>query len=249
MRIVLNNKYESLRGWVEQLPSSFDTLGELLYDARNRIRSITPDVAGWNSDEALVVKRFHTPFLPNRVVYSCLREPKAARAYFNAVCLLQKGIATPEPIGFILCGKYLLQESFLITRQSPLPHLMREFTLNYRTELDDLIRPFARFTARMHQADVLHMDYSPGNILWNKTEDGYIFEVIDINRMRIGRKVTLQEGCNSMRRICARTAFFKVFADEYAHARGFDKAETERLILYYRDHFWDKGKKAQYEYD
>jgi Ser/Thr protein kinase RdoA (MazF antagonist) len=126
---------------------------------------------------------------------------------------------------------------------------MREFTLNYRPELDDLIRPFARFTARMHQADVLHMDYSPGNILWNKTEDGYIFEVIDINRMRIGRKVTLQEGCNSMRRICARTAFFKVFADEYAHARGFDKAETERLILYYRDHFWDKGKKAQYEYD
>ena len=249
MRLVLNNKYELLREWLNRLPETFDMQGEMIYDARNQIRRIVPCIAEWSEEEPLIVKRFHRPIFPNRVIYSCLREPKAARAYYNAVSLLQKGIATPEPIAFILCGKHLLSESYLITRESRLPHLMREFTLDYRPELNDLIRPFARFTARMHEADVLHLDYSPGNILWDKKGDDYIFEVIDINRMRIGKKVTLQEGCQSMRRICARTEFFKVFADEYAQARGYDSAETERWILYYRDRFWDKGRKARYDYD
>ncbi|MCR4664645.1 MAG: tyrosine protein kinase [Paludibacteraceae bacterium] len=248
MREVVNSQYELLRKWVDSLPAEFDKSGEVIYDARNQIRRIVPKEDGWGN-EALTVKRFHTPLLPNRVVYSCMREPKAARAYYNAVTLLQRGIATPEPVAFVLCGRYLLRESYLVTRESRLTHLMRDFTLNYRPELDELIRPFARFTARMHEQRVLHLDYSPGNILWDKKDDEYLFEVIDINRMRIGKEVTLRDGCESMRRICARTSFFKVFADEYARARGFDAEETERMILHYRDRFWDNGKKAKYEYD
>ena len=247
MRLVLNSKYECLRTWLEWLPSGFDQSGEMVYDARNSIRSIVPQADGWG-EEALMVKRFHTPSFPNSLVYSFLREPKAVRAYNNAVNLLDRGIATPEPVAFVLCGGLLLKESYLVTRASGLSHLMREFTLAYRPELDALIRPFARFTARMHEAGVLHLDYSPGNILWDKKGDEYLFEVVDINRMRIGRKVTLREGCKSMRRICARTSFFREFADEYARVRGYAPAEAERWILHYRDLFWDNGKKARYEY-
>lgn len=249
MQSVVNGKYEVLRSWISELPALFDTSGEVIYDARNRIRRIVPDVEEWQPSEPLIVKRFHKPLFPNRVVYSCLREPKAARAYYNGISLLQKGIGTPEPIGFVLCGGWLLGESYMITKESRLEHLMREFTLDYREELEALIRPFARFTARMHDAGVLHLDYSPGNILWDRTEDGYAFEVIDINRMRIGKEVTLREGCKSMRRICARTAFFRVFAEEYAAARGSDKNETEHWVLHYRDLFWDKGRKARYDYE
>ena len=178
----MNSKYEVLREWVSRLPETFDGSGEVIYDARNRIRRIMPDAEGWKNGEALIVKRFHKPLLPNRVVYSCLREPKAARAYYNGISLLQKGIGTPEPIGFVLCGGWLLGESYLITSESRMGHLMREFTLDYREELDEVIRPFARFTARMHEAGVLHLDYAPGNILWDKGEDGYRFISITSNR-------------------------------------------------------------------
>lgn len=245
----MNSKYEFLREWLSVLPEEFDVSGEVIYDARNRICRMLPNAEGWGKDEKLIVKRLHTPAFPNRLVYSFFREPKAERAYSNAVSLLERGIATPEPVAYLLCGCMLLGVSYLITKESRLKHLMREFTLDYHPELDDLIRPFARFTAKMHDAGVLHLDYSPGNILWDKMKDGYAFEVIDINRMRIGKEVTLREGCKSMRRICARTSFFREFAEEYAAARGFDKVETERWILYYRDQFWNKGEKARYDYE
>lgn len=250
MKFVLNEQYESQREWLEHLPQTFGYTGEIVYDARNQIRRIN----------GLMVKRFHIPSLFNRIIYTYFRTPKAARAYQNGLYLLSHGISTPVPIAYLLDGTHLLRESYLITKESRLPHLMREFTLDYRPELDELIRPFARFTARMHNAKILHLDYSPGNILWDKIsstspsvgtekEEDYRFEVIDINRMMVGKEVSLQAGCKSMRRICARTSFFRIFADEYARVRGFDPIETEQTILYYRDRFWANGEKARYQYD
>ena len=258
MCITVHPRYEYLRTWIADLPRTFAVSGEVIYDGRNQLRRMA--VSDSHSDEAvsLVVKQFHRPAFPNSIIYGCLREPKASRAYRNALYLQQQGIGTPEPIAYVLCGKGLLAESYLITRESRLPHLMREFTLNYTPALDKLIRPFARFTARMHEAGILHLDYSPGNILWDKNPtygkddtaaEPYVFEVIDINRMRVGRPVTLREGCESMRRICARRSFFDVFADEYALVRGYDQTECSRWIHYYRDRFWDHGRKAQYEYN
>ena len=45
------------------------------------------------------------------------------------------------------------------------------------------------YTAVMHEREVLHLDYSPGNILWDKDDEGYHFTVVDINRMRFGKVV------------------------------------------------------------
>lgn len=258
MRITVHPRYEYLRTWIADLPRTFAVSGEVIYDGRNQLRRIFVPSSFSTDSLPLVVKQFHRPALPNRFIYTYLREPKASRAYRNALYLQQQGIGTPEAIAYVLCGKGLLAESYLVTRESRLPHLMREFTINYTPALDELIRPFARFTARMHEAGILHLDYSPGNILWDKNPDygkgdsaaePYVFEVIDINRMRVGRKVTLREGCESMRRICARRSFFDVFADEYALIRGYDKTECSRWIHYYRDLFWNHGRKAQYEYN
>ena len=42
--MMINQKYEHLRGWLEQLPEQFEQLGEVIYDNRNQLRVIqAPD--------------------------------------------------------------------------------------------------------------------------------------------------------------------------------------------------------------
>lgn len=242
--IIINPKYDSLQAWIESLPKEFSTTGETIYDARNQIRRYE------HNGLTLCVKRFHQPRFLNRLIYSFLRPSKARRSYENGLYLLQHGIGTPEPVAYIEEKNWgIMGYSYLVTLQSQLTRLNREFTLNYTPQLDDTIRPLARFTAKMHNEGILHYDYSPGNILWDYVNGAYRFEVVDINRMRIGQPVTLKEGAESLRRICARTYFFTTFADEYATARGFNKDDCTTWILYYRNRFWQNGQKAQYDYD
>ena len=53
---------------------------------------------------------------------------------------------------------------------------------------------FAEFTARLHEAGILHLDYSPGNILYDKIGEEYHFSLVDINRMHFG-EVDIKKGC------------------------------------------------------
>ena len=51
---------------------------------------------------------------------------------------------------------------------------------------EDRLLAFARYTAALHQAGILHLDYSPGNILIHHNEiDGYSFSLVDVNRMQL----------------------------------------------------------------
>ena len=244
MKIVLNPAYEALQAWVESVPQLFAQQGKVIYDARNQIRLLkAPD------GTETCIKRFHAPRLLNRYIYRYLRDSKAKRSYENGLYLLAHGVGTPEPIAYI--EEYQgggLGYSYLITRPSELTRLNREFTLSYTPELEDTIRPLARFTAHMHNEGILHLDFSPGNILWDTVDGEYRFEVIDINRMVFG-PVSLKEGCRSIRRLCARSRFFDTFADEYAKARHLDAEQCLYWIHYYRDRFWHHGKKANYQYD
>lgn len=243
MKIVINPKYEPLREWISAIPTLFAQEGKVIYDARNQIRLLTsPD------GRETCIKRFHIPRLLNKYIYRW-RDSKAKRSYENGLHLLAHEVGTPEPIAYIeeyQCGG--LGYSYLITLPSHLTRLHREFTLDYKPELDQTIRPLARFTAHMHEQGILHLDFSPGNILWDKVDGEYRFEIIDINRMVFG-PVSMKAGCRSLRRICARRSFFDVFADEYAKARHMDATQCRYWIHYYRDQFWKHGKKANYQYD
>ena len=242
--IVINPTYEPLREWIETLPAIFAQQGEVIYDERNQIRSFTaPD------DTKVCVKRFHVPRFLNKYIYHYLRDSKAKRAYLNGLYLIAHQVGTPEPIAYI--EEYSgggLGFSYLVTKMSTLKHLHREFTYAYTPALDATIRPLARFTAHMHEEGILHLDFSPGNILWDIEDGKYRFEVVDTNRMVFGR-VSMKEGCRSIRRLCAQSSFFDEFADEYAQARHMDPTQCRYWIHYYRDRFWHNGKKANYRYD
>ena len=53
-------------------------------------------------------------------------------------------------------------------------------------ECKDVVKAFAQYTARLHEAGILHRDYSPGNILFDKIDGEYQFSLVDINRMSFG---------------------------------------------------------------
>lgn len=232
MRIVINSTYQYLREWIESVPDIFARQGEVIYDARNQIRVMqTPD--GTN----VCVKRFHKPRFLNRIVYTFFCSPKAKRAYDNALILKQLGVATPEPVAYILCGNGLLNESYLITIQSPLKHTFYEFRNGVIAGKETLIQAFARFSSHMHDAGVLPLDYSPGNILYDRVDGEWRFELVDINRMRFGC-VSDRQGCRNFCRLWGKTDFFEALAPAYAQARKIDEAHCRKWILEARNHFW-----------
>lgn len=232
MQVVLNPKYQYLRPWIEALPERFGYEGKVIYDARNQIRVIPADGLMLN------VKRFCVPIWINRFVYKTFRKPKAVRAYENARVLQENGIATPEPIAYILTYKRgLLAESYLITVQIAFSRMFYEFGEHPLAGSEDIIKNFVHFTARMHELGIYHKDFSPGNILFGQVNGEWQFSVVDINRMKFG-KIDIKKGCAAFARLWGNVAMMKLIAREYAADRHFDASLCEQLILKYWREFW-----------
>ena len=234
--MLINKKYEHLRTWLERLPEEFERLGKVIYDKCNQLSVIeAPDGTLVN------VKRYCETHIVNRVVYSLgIRQPKGLRAFLYPARLLERGINTPEAIAYIeqrTCG--LLGLSYFVSVQSPLKHTLYEFGNAQEGTYEDIAEALGRFTAMMHDREVLHLDYSPGNILWDKDDECYHFAVVDINRMRFG-KVNMEDGCAALRRLWGPKRFIELIARSYARARGFDEEEAVRLTMQARTAFWTR---------
>lgn len=234
----INKKYEHLRDWIATLPERFESEGEHVYGGkRNWIKKFTaPD------GTVLNVKRYHRPRFINLLVYSFgLRKPKGQRAWEYPAEIYKRGFDTPEPVAYIEQRQgMLLGYSYFVSLQCPYRHDMYEFGNARKGTYEDFCSAFGRYTARLHNAGILHRDYSPGNILWDKDENGnFVFSLVDINRLQIG-PVSKKQGCANFARLWGSMRFFMLTARSYATARGYDINETERLITAARKKFWTK---------
>ncbi len=237
MKIILNPAFESLRAFVESIPQIFEKEGRTIYEGRNEIKVF--QVNGMEVN----VKRYRVPILLNRVVYSFFRKTKGIRAFSYPLQILNKGFETPEPIAYIeikKCG--LIHHSFFISMQSPYAHTFYEFGNATAEQYKEIAKAFASYTAKLHDAQIYHKDYSPGNILFDKIDGEYHFSLVDINRMSFG-EVSMQKGCANFARLWGNTGFFELLATEYAKARGLDTKECIRLVLDARRKFWIKFRK------
>lgn len=226
--LIVNPKYELLRSWINRIPQEFSSIGEVIYKDRNEIRRVNHD------GRTYCIKRYHIPRGFNRIIYRFFRKPKAVRAYEYANRLRQLSIETPEPVGVILCDDGF---SYLVTPMSALKRNFYEFRDGKIEGKEDIIRAFVRFTADAHRKDVIHKDYSPGNILFDKVNGEWRFEMVDINRMRFG-KVDMRKGCANFCRLWGKRDFFETLSDEYAKVMGYDSQECLSEILKSRKRFW-----------
>lgn len=248
LNITLSSKYQHWQDVLLAIPGRMDNEGTWIYGGnRNLIKSFkAPD------GTELVVKRYHKPKGINLFVYSWnIRKPKGVRAYSYAALLNERGINTPEPVAYIehrSCG--LLQDSYLITLQCPYSHRLYEMGNATSEVYEPMAMALAAFTAHMHDKEVLHLDYSPGNILWDKDKDGnYMFSIVDINRMRFGH-VSMEEGCKNFARLWGPKRFIILLARQYAKLRGFNEDAAESITLKARRKFWiHYQKRREIEFD
>lgn len=247
MKIRINKEYEQYRQFIEETPQKFELEGKTIYKSRNEIKCFEV------GDITLNVKSYKIPIFINRIIYTWFRKSKARRAFEYALKLMEKGIKTPTPIAYIEMKKGgLLHRSYFISIHEPLDGCMRifnDFDENNEGKIE-IIKEFARFTAKLHESEVLHYDYSPGNILYGKIaeegENQYTFSLIDINRMQF-RPVSVEMAGENFSRMRGNEEFFRLFATEYALARKsnvelcvanfLEWKEKDRIVRAKRDRF------------
>ena len=175
---------------------------------RNHIRVISPD-----GHLQLNVKRYAIPHWPNRLIYSCFRRPKGLRAFIYPEHLIAAGIDTPAPVAYIeerTAG--IIGYTYFVSLHSELPGRLYELgnARMDRPEHISLARDLARFAARIHEARLTHLDFSPGNVLYETLPDGsHRFALVDINRMRFG-EVDIKRGCANFARLWGQPQLFGI---------------------------------------
>lgn len=229
MKLLLNPAYQELESLLSDLPNAFEKEGKVLYKARNELRIL--DCPNFQ----LNVKRYRKPIFANRVIYTFFRKSKARRAYEYAMILQKKGFGTPEPLAYMeLKSRGLLSDSYFVSKHIAEFRMMREFADGSDiVGREDIVEAFGVFAARLHEAGVLHLDLSIGNILFRKDADGIHFWLVDLNRMRfctIGKDL----GCKNFERLRGSRAFFELLAKTYADERGFDSTDCLFKILGYQ---------------
>lgn len=104
---------------------------------------------------------------------------------------------------------------------------------------EDKLSAFARYTAALHQAGILHLDYSPGNILIHQNDaNEYSFSLVDVNRMQLLSDIDCDTVCRNMCRLCISREVLTYIMTEYASLRGWDVESTVSLALRYSDQFF-----------
>ena len=223
-KIIINNSFEFFEDFILNIQSHFNENTQTIHKARNELKIIS------YQNIQTIVKSFKTPNLLRRVIYTYFRDSKAKKSYDNSI-KLQK--FTPKPIGYIEFFKSrLINESYFISEKFEYDFTIREPLLDDAFEdRDTIFKAFARFTFELHQKNILHQDYSPGNILIKKENDEYIFKVVDINRMEF-RELSLKERLKNFNKLWANDEQITIIAKEYATLSAEDENTCIAMALY-----------------
>lgn len=227
MEIIINPKYAHLEKFINGIPERNYTSDTVYCHRRNVVEKVTVDGV------AMIIKKFKRPTWANMVIYTLFRGDKAMRAFRYSMKLEELGFETAEPIAAISirkCG--LLHTSYYIYKYMPYDQLVKTAELPFEQKAE-IVRQFAHYTYKLHQAGLIHHDYSFTNVLYYSSgRDKYNFALIDINRMSFkGRPLTMPESLGDLRRLSIPFGM-EIFYNEYCGLRGWDpEASFVRVVL------------------
>ncbi len=227
MNIVIAPEYESLRWLIERAPAITDSNNcKVLFNGRNKIVQLEPC-----EGHTLVVKRYKRHDWFKSIVYTLFRPNKARRSFENARELRRRGFETPHEAAYIEVRKHgLITQVYYIcayTAKGPI-----------RTELIDnepfdreLATAYAQYVASLHKAGVLHRDLNPTNVIYEKSAEGYSFELIDINRMQFFDGAVPKAECmENLTLFWWLTDVYRFVLDTYAAACGWTQSDIAQAI-------------------
>lgn len=217
MNIESQTLYAHLQQSFKNIRTIFAGDDHTIHKARNELKIIK--LEGIKT----VVKSFKVPHLLNRIVYTYFRKSKAYKSYHNALRLEQLEISTPKPIAKIeFFESGLLTESYFISEYFDYDFTIRTPLLEPLEYREAIFTAFAAYTYNLYQKGVWHLDYSPGNILIKRLENGYQFSIVDINRMEF-RSISPLEGCENFNKLWASDEELEIMGREYARLSGLDE--------------------------
>jgi serine/threonine protein kinase len=230
---MINPAFEELEARLLEIPSLFEAEGSIIYNERNKIKLF--EVEG----HRICVKRYRRPSLFKRFIYSFFRKPKAVRAFVHSGELIRRGFPSPQPVACFIQKKWgLFCDSYYLSLMVDFPRNMYEFGKGEAAGRGHILRAFARLTAELHEAGILHKDYSPGNILFTISKNGIEFCLIDTNRMSFSDYVSMGKGCANFARLWGNDEVFRMIAREYALSRRLNEAMCCAKILRHHRRFW-----------
>ena len=223
-KYTLNQKHEDSKELLLNIKEFFTNSDKSIHKARNELKVIE-----YNNINT-IVKSFKVPNIINQVVYSFFRGSKAKKSYEYS---LKIGKFAPEPIGYIeFYSLFLLKESYFISEKFDYDFTIREPLLEKDfKERETIFKAFARFTLELHEHNIFHNDYSPGNILIKKEGKEYIFKVVDVNRMKffiMGE----EDRAKNFSKLWADDDILVTMADEYSKHYQCSEAFTSRVLYH-----------------
>ena len=229
MKYQLHEDYQQLSPLIENIEAAFQQSTRILHAERNEIRLVSFD------DTDYVVKSFKVPNAVNRFAYRYLRASKAQRSYDYSRRL--GADVCPEAVAYIEQYKNtLLTKSYFISRHFAYDYSIRPVILEKDFEQRTaILQEFVEFTHQLHQQNILHRDYSPGNILLKKQTDGrHLFKIIDVNRMQF-KTLSLKERLYSFARLMVDNDTMKILIDHYSPLIQKPKDELLDIAIGYRE--------------
>jgi serine/threonine protein kinase len=212
--------YSYLQETFKNIRSIFSGDTHSIHKARNELKIIELDGI------KTVVKSFKVPHFFNRIVYTFFRKSKAYKSFHNTLRLQHLDISTPQPIALIeFFSSGLLSDSYFIAEYFDYDFTIRTPLLEPLEDREAIFTAFAAYTYDLHQKGVWHLDYSPGNILIKKMEEGYQFAIVDINRMEF-KNICPIDGCENFNKLWASDEELEIMGHEYARLSGLDEALT-----------------------
>lgn len=238
MKLIINPKYQKYESFIKDLDENFNSSGELLFKARNSIKTFKID------DFSINVKSFKVPHLINKIAYAYLRGSKAKHSFEYAMTIIARGANTPEPIACIeVFKKGLFNRSYYISLQLKYDFTIRDLIGFDFPDKENILKQFAVFThEKLHKNNIHHLDYSRGNILITRLENQqYDFSIVDINRMRF-EKMDYNKGLRNFSQIWASKEELEIIAREYARINNKHEEEAIKLLIQF-----DKEHKTKIE--
>ena len=193
--------------FLKNIKEHFTKNNNTIHKARNEIKVLE------YAQQKVVVKSFKIPHFLNRIIYSFFRKSKAEKSYEYSVKISE---FVPEPIGYIEFYKRgILYESYFISEYFDYDFTIREPLLDKNfPKREAIFRAFARFTLELHNSNIFHNDYSPGNILIKEKAEDFIFKIVDINRMSFF-ELNEKERAKNFSKLWASDEVLSIVANEY----------------------------------
>ncbi|MGL5683392.1 MAG: lipopolysaccharide kinase InaA family protein [Marinifilaceae bacterium] len=215
IKFEINPKYKHLEQKLLSIPTTFDNIGTVIQDNRNIIKVIEMDGLQLN------VKSFKQPHIINRFAYTYIRKSKALRSFQYANKLIANNLSTPEPVAYIEVRNGLLSHSYYISIQEDVDMEFRALK-DTDADIEPVLRACTRFVHSLHQANIMFIDLSPGNILIKRNgNNDYRFYLVDLNRMNF-KDISIKKRIANFRKLMATPKMLHIMADEFAKLHHLD---------------------------